>query len=93
MPPKFDFAMIPRRLLFSGVGALLSSRSGDRGVSPADESSKSLVVVLRGVVNKELKALPGICGRGLLGEFRRLGVCGFRGESNTLRSAVLYDGQ
>lgn len=71
-------------MLFSGVGALLSSRSGDLGVSPAEESSKSNVFALRGVVKMELNALPGTGGRGLLGELRWLGICDFCGESNAL---------
>lgn len=69
-----------RRLMLSGVASLSSRTSGDFGVSPAEESSISLVV-LRGVLKRALKA--GGAGSGLLGEvgWRFLG---FEGESNVL---------
>ena len=54
-----------REGLISGVASLSSRGSGDRGVSPAEESSKSSRG-LRGVVKMELYA--GIEGRGFDGE-------------------------
>lgn len=75
-----------RLLLISGVASLSSLGSGDRGVSPAEESSKSSFG-FRGVLNSPLKAgTPGgMAGRGFVGEDCWLPiVLDFEGESNPL---------
>lgn len=64
---------VPRSFVISGVASLSSFPSGDRGVSPADESSKSCFV-LRGVVKRLLNAAVGGTGRGLLGDDGWLGA-------------------
>ena len=78
------------RPMFSGVASLSGSRSGDFGVSPADESSISLFS-FRGVLYRLFHAGTG--GRGLLGEDRsgwleEVGrewlVLDFEGELNVL---------
>jgi len=68
--------------VISGVASLSSRCSGDRGVSPAEESSMS-TLALRGVLKRLLKAAGGTAGSGLLGEGGRL-VLDFVGESKAL---------
>lgn len=74
---KSNFTIALREFLISGVASLSSRGSGDRGVSPADESSKSLLS-FRGVLYRALYA--GIEGKGLEGE-NCPGVLDFEGES------------
>ena len=74
--------------LISGVTSLSSLGSGDFGVSPAEESSKSLFG-FRGVLKRLFHA--GMAGRGLDGEDCWLPiVLDFEGESNPL--CVLFRG-